>query len=197
MTAEFVGLRGEPEIREMLSGLVPSEADGLVAEAAELAAAGRVDEATERYRAALEQSSRHGAALLGMAGLALRRGDLKEARDTALLIQPDSPDYEDAGRLVARVEFVEECRRSGGMDAARAALGSAPDDLDAAFALAACLAAAGEYGEALERLVGIVERQKSYRDGAAKDAMVSIFSIVGQRSELADEYRSRLAGVLY
>ena len=51
--AEFVGLRGELEIRQMLSGLAPSEADRIVAVAAKLAAAGRLDEAAERYQMAL------------------------------------------------------------------------------------------------------------------------------------------------
>jgi thioredoxin-like negative regulator of GroEL len=45
----------------------------------------------------------------------------------------------------------------------------------------------------LEHFTPIAERDKGFRDGAAKDAMIRIFSIVGKRSELADEYRSRLA----
>ena len=72
-----------------------------------------------------------------------------------------------------------------------------PDDLDAGYALAVCLAGEGKYERALDAFLSIVERDKKYRDGAAKDATVRVFCIVGKRSDLADEYRSRLASVLY
>ena len=60
-----------------------------------------------------------------------------------------------------------------------------------------CLAAEGAYQDALEELLGILTKDKDYRDGAAKDTMVRIFGIVGQRSELADAYRDRLTSLLY
>jgi putative thioredoxin len=72
-----------------------------------------------------------------------------------------------------------------------------PEDLDALYALASCLAAEGEYEGALEHLLRIVECDKRFRDGAAKVAMLRVFAIVGKRSELADEYRERLARALY
>jgi thioredoxin-like negative regulator of GroEL len=43
----------------------------------------------------------------------------------------------------------------------------------------------------------VVERRRDYRDGAAKVAMVRIFSIFGKRSDLADDFRTRLASALY
>jgi thioredoxin-like negative regulator of GroEL len=42
-----------------------------------------------------------------------------------------------------------------------------------------------------------IELDRHYNDDAAKKAMVRIFSIVGQRSRLADDYRERLTRVLY
>ena len=43
----------------------------------------------------------------------------------------------------------------------------------------------------------VVEKDKHYSDDAAKKAMVSVFGMVGQRSELADEYREKLTRLLY
>ena len=195
--AEFVGLRGELEIRQMLSGLAPSEADRIVAVAAKLAAAGRLDEAAERYQMALDKTQSHAGALLGLASLAMKRGDLKEARDVALSIQPEAPEYEDAHKLLARVEFLAECAKQGGKEAAQRAAEAQPQDLDSTFGLAVCLAAQGNYEQALERLLAVVQSDKAYRDGAAKEAMVRIFSIIGQRSELADDFRSKLSQAVY
>ena len=71
------------------------------------------------------------------------------------------------------------------------------NELDAAYARGMCLAAEGEYEKALRQLLAVLERDKRYRDGAAKDAMVRVFSVVGKRSRLADEYRAKLARLLY
>jgi len=49
----------------------------------------------------------------------------------------------------------------------------------------------------LRLLLEIVEAEKGYREGAAKEDMVKIFGVLGQRSPLAREYRSKLASALY
>jgi len=45
--------------------------------------------------------------------------------------------------------------------------------------------------------LALVELDKHYDDDAARRAMLAIFSLVGDRSDLAEEFRSKLARVLY
>ena len=42
-----------------------------------------------------------------------------------------------------------------------------------------------------------MSRDKNFRDQAARKAMLTVFALVGERSELAEEYRKRLALVLF
>jgi len=197
VVAEFVGVRSEADIRQILSGVMPSETDEIVARANGLADAGQLDEAGTLYREALAKDEDHAGALLGLASVAMEKGDDETARDAASRIDEGSEEHGEAAAVLARLGFVSDCAAGGGPEAAQRALAESPDDPDAAYALASCLAVRGDYAQALEHLVGIVERDKGWRDGAAKDAMLRIFNIVGKRSELADEYRSRLARALY
>ena len=69
--------------------------------------------------------------------------------------------------------------------------------MDARLALASCLTAKLKYRRALEELLALVGLDKYYDDDAARKAMLAIFSLIGERSDLAEEFRSKLARVLY
>ena len=51
--------------------------------------------------------------------------------------------------------------------------------------------------EAFETFFSIIERNKDFGKGKTKDAILSLFDIVGQKSELTAEYRGRLARILF
>jgi len=197
VVGEFVGALPEYEIRSILKGLIPTEADELVAEGDELAQSQRVDEAKERYRKALDIEPRHAAALLRLGKLAFEEGRVDQAVRFLEDIGPNAEEHDEASGLLARIEFIEKCKEAGGLEACAQRLREDQADLDAQYDYACCLAAEGRYQEALEAFLKVVSADKHYRDGAAKDAMVRVFSIVGQRSPLADDYRTRLSRTLY
>jgi thioredoxin-like negative regulator of GroEL len=56
--------------------------------------------------------------------------------------------------------------------------------------------AAKEYRAALEQFLAIIQKDNQYRKVATRKTMVSVFGMVGRRSELADEYRDQLTRLL-
>ena len=72
-----------------------------------------------------------------------------------------------------------------------------PEDLEGKMAYAACRASEGEYSQALDVLLDVVKRDRSFRDGLARKAMVSIFVVMGLNRALVREYQSRLAQLLF
>ena len=96
-----------------------------------------------------------------------------------------------------RVDFAEVCRQAGGLDNCRIAVEADAKDLDSLYALGCCYAADARYEEALKSLLSVVSRQRDRGRDRAKEAMVAIFEIIGQRSTLADEYRDKLQRMLY
>jgi len=197
VVAEFVGLRGENEIRQILSQVMPSEADEIAEGAAGAERSGDSNKAESLYRKALTKAPDHPGALLGLARLSMGKGDLDAACESSSRVAEDAPERKNAEGLLARLDFLRDCTRRRGREAAEKAAADRPDDLDAMCGLAACLAAEEKYEQALAAFLRVLERDKHYGEGAARDAMVRIFGIVGQRSTLADDYRSRLARVLY
>jgi putative thioredoxin len=93
--------------------------------------------------------------------------------------------------------FQDLCGEAGGEAVCRQKLAANPRDLEARLGLASCLASEGRYREALEEFLTVVAKDKRFRDEAARKSMLAIFSLVGERSDLAEEFRQRLARTLY
>jgi putative thioredoxin len=194
---ELVGALPEAVLRRELSSIIPSEADELVGEADRLAQEGNTRAAEDGYRKALGVEPGHAAASVRLARIALEKSDVAEAKRLAESVSLSASEREDAEGILALVGFVEECRTAGDRRAAEKQVKTDPGNLDAQYRVACCLVVEKRYEEALGNFLAVVERDHHFRDDAAKKAMVRIFSIVGQRSRLADDYRERLTRALY
>jgi putative thioredoxin len=174
---EFIGAIPEQAIRQWLKTVVPSDADRLVQQGEEAEHEGKAGEAERLYGNALAEEPDHVGALLGRARLAAGRGELEEARS---LLQPLRPDPE-AERLLAAIEV------SGWAEPGPNGEGPIERGQRAA--------AEGRFREALEAFLGEVEAGEN-RD-AARDAMIKVFSVLGDVDPLATEFRRRLAAALF
>lgn len=193
---QFAGALPETQIREWLNGIVPSEADQLVAKAAEQEADTPAD-AEATLRRALELEPNHTAARIALARvlLTLDRYDESSAIIEELekrgFLEPEAQKVKSA----LQVESVAE--ETGGVESARAAVAENPDDLELQIRLADALAAEGGYQEALDLCLTIVQRDRSGAGVAAKETMLNIINLLGSSSDLASEYRRKLASALY
>ncbi|MGH7789329.1 MAG: thioredoxin domain-containing protein, partial [Candidatus Binatia bacterium] len=79
LVAHFVGAQPEPEVRNFLARLLPSEGERLAVEAAALRAAGQTVQAEAGFRSALELEPRAEPALIGLAEILAERGENDEA----------------------------------------------------------------------------------------------------------------------
>ena len=194
--AEFVGAQPEPVVRRFVASLLPSEADRLARDGAELAAGGHANAAEERFRAALAQDARHPLALLELARLLGASGKAEEALELLERISSAPPALEqEATRLAAELRTASA--PSADLDAARARAAAAPGDLGAQLELGRALAAARRYAEALPVLLAVVERDKGFADEGARKAMLDVFGLLGRDHPLVDEYRAALSRVLF
>ncbi|MBT8492009.1 MAG: thioredoxin [Deltaproteobacteria bacterium] len=193
---EFVGALPEAAVRDFLDKAMPSAADGLVEEARALHGSGKLEGARSKLTAALAEDSGHTGARLLMARVAIASEDGDSAGEHLAAIPTLADQAEDAAYLRQLLDLMSECRAIGGVDACRRTLEANPDDLDARYALGACLAASGSYQQALDELIAVVGKDKRHRDEAARKAILTIFGVVGIRSELANSYRKKLSILL-
>ena len=59
------------------------------------------------------------------------------------------------------------------------------------------LGRAGRYAEALDSLLAAAEADRKLGAAQVRETMLSIFQVIGVRSEMADQYRDRLSRILY
>ncbi|HEU0046181.1 MAG TPA: thioredoxin, partial [Nitrososphaera sp.] len=194
---QFVGAYPEHSIREFLSPHCPSEADKLFAVAERTQQAGKGTEAEKIFLEVLNLNPEHSPSHLALAKILVSSNRAAEAVKHINAIPGMADEYEAATHLREVLAFQKECEQAGGEKACQERLEKNPADLEARFGLAACLASSGKYREALEEFLTLVAKDNRYRDEVARKAMLAIFSVIGERSELADEYRTRLARTLY
>jgi len=194
---QFVGAYPEPAIRKFLAPYCPSEAEKLYARAEERLQSGKLEEAQKLFEAVLKIEPGNAAAHLALAKLLISGKQINEARQHLEAISLSDTEYDAASRLKEVLAFHDQCQEAGGEAACRQRLAANPKDLEARTGLASCLASEGNYPGALEEFLAIVAKDKRFRDEAARKSMLAIFSLVGERSDLAEEYRQRLARTLY
>lgn len=55
----------------------------------------------------------------------------------------------------------------------------------------------GDLRGAMDTLLDVLRKDKKFRNGEARQAMLAIFAVLGDESPLVREYRGKLASVLF
>jgi putative thioredoxin len=198
MVAEFSGALPEESVREFLRRLLPSEADALVARAEAMRKEEPEDsEAAEAlYREALSVEALHPGATVGLGEMLAGRGEVAEASALVSSLVPGGPLAERIAQLQSEIKLGE--RRPGLSEGElQKRIEGCPEPGPLLLDLGKLLAAEKRYPEALEALLKAAQSDRKLAEGEAKELMVEIFHVIGVRSPIADEYRTRLTRVLY
>ncbi|MCP3987239.1 MAG: tetratricopeptide repeat protein [bacterium] len=198
--AEFVGAQPESAVRQFLAKLLPSEADQLATEGADLLTGGQPEAAEPRFRAALAAQDRHPRALLGLARVLADRGEAEAALAELDQLTLADPDVEhEAEHLAAEIRTQIHGPGDGIADTAalQAKLDTNPDDLAVRLDLGRGLAAAHDYEPAFEALLEVIRRDPDFADQAARKTMLDLFELLGNEHDLTHHYRAALARTLF
>ena len=178
----FVGALPEGEIRKFLDKHVPSaeeaEAQAETEEAEALMAEGDADAAVAKLEHALAADPANDTARCDLLELLIKTGRLGEARVT---FEPAASRRDLSGRLAALGHWLAACEnapkaRSG--DALQAAIAANRRDFDARFELAQTHFAAGDFTAAMDELLEIVMRDKSWNGELARRTYVAILELM-------------------
>jgi len=200
LVQEFTGALPKEQIEAILHPLVPTvatEEDDVKEQAGQLAGMGDLEGAARLYGKVLEEQPEDGPALMGLAWIRLQQGDFEAVQELANLVEETAPEYQQARSLLAHIEFARICAACGGRGPCAQKMLADPENLEARYSFACCAAAEGDYETALKEWLTVVEKKKDFRDGAARDAMVSIFHLLGRENDLVSDYQRRLYQVLY
>jgi putative thioredoxin len=196
LVSRFSGVLPEAQVREFLQQVLPTEAEKMATDAATRETSDPKAAETE-YQQVLTKDPRNPAALLGLARLALARGDEKAVAD--FLGRTDFVDeFEaEAQHLRGRLELREKAREFGDETAIRKKLEADAKNAQLRYQLGVVLAASARYRDALEALLAAGEADPKLAASSVRETMVKIFQTIGVRHELSDEFRPKLSRLLY
>jgi len=189
---EFSGALPEGEVRAFLDRLIPSPADELRAQAAELRRAGDLSGALQMLADASRIDPGHIGVRLDAAEIMLDLGEADEGR-RLLAGVTDNADPR-VPQLKARLQFMGAAGEDVAALTARVAANE--NDLQARLKLANLLVAAGQYEAGMDQLLEIVRRDRGFGDDIGRKTLLSVFDLLGG-GELVSRYRRLLSSVLY
>jgi putative thioredoxin len=169
----FVGAYPEPEVNRFIDSVLPTEADRRAEDARSVEASGDLVAAEQGYHEVLRDDSQNREASVGLARILLERGDLDDAEELVAKHRPD-PDAEKVHAAIEIRRWLE-----------------AP--ADGTLGKAKQLAASGDLAAGLSGMLQALAEDRE----AARDAMVTVFTAVGDDDPIVPEYRRRLAAALY
>jgi putative thioredoxin len=194
---QFMGALPEAQVREFLERHLPRASDDLVDQALGMIAAGDVEGAErliERARAEDPESARIALAELH---LTAARGDLDEAQTRLDRLPIELSDDPEVRALRGQLRFASALADAPSVAELEARLSADPKDSEACYQLAGHRVLEGDYQGALELLLELVKRDRSYGEDAARKGMLAVFDLLGGAGELVTQYRARMMNALY
>ncbi|MDH3943908.1 MAG: tetratricopeptide repeat protein [Anaerolineae bacterium] len=189
VTAEFTGLRPEPEIRQFLRALAPNPGDLAVEKGSSLYREMNWPAAAAAFRSALESDQDRGDALLGLAKCELAQGNISAAA-VILTEFPPSKEFAGAERLRPLAESLAALQVAPQKDE-----DLEPDELTYQQSLR--LVARGNFPAALDGLLEILRQDKDYLNGQVKKAVIAILDMMDEQDSETRTLRSEFSSILF
>ena len=195
----FAGAQPESAIRAMLQPHVhappAAEADRLEAAQA-LFAEGRIGDAEEQLKQLLAEDNENAAALILYARCLAERGELGEAETVLNAVKGDEHKQALAGAR-AQLTFLRQANDLPEVADLKSRLAQNPEDDEAAYQLAVQQLARQQHEAALDGLLKLFVRNRSYADGLPHKTLLQVFDLLGSDHPLVTTYRRKLYQALY
>jgi putative thioredoxin len=197
----FMGALPESQVKGFIERLVgplgPGAVEELIAQAQDAQAQGDTAGAAALYAGVLEQDPDHLAALAGLARLEFDAGNIEGAR--AMLAQvPEAKRVDPAiASVIAAIELAEKSAALGDTAELEARVTQNPNDHQARFDLAMALAAKDRRDDAVDALIDIIKRDRTWDDDGARRQLLQFFDAWGPMDESSVAGRRKLSAVLF
>ncbi|MEZ5898440.1 MAG: thioredoxin [Hyphomicrobiaceae bacterium] len=197
----FMGAQPESAVRELIDRLLGDEAsasiDDVLKSGDELLEENDLQGAAEIYAAVLQEDRENAAALAGLAQCYIKSNDTERARQTIALVPPDKRDLPTVQSVQAQLDLAEKVAGLGELGDLEARINANPADHQARFDLAIALAGMGRREEAMNHLLEIVRRDRTWNEDGARKQLLQFFEAWGAKEPLVSEGRRRLSSILF
>ncbi|SFU67098.1 thioredoxin [Methylobacterium sp. 174MFSha1.1] len=197
----FMGALPEAQIKAFIERLVgpvgPTAIEDAMAEAQAAAEAGDTQAAAEIYAAVLGQEPGHTGAIAALARLHLDADDLEGARRFIDEAPPEAAKDPAIAAVKAAIELAEQAASLGDLAGFQRRIETDPADYQARFDLALGLNAKGQQQEAVDQLIEIVRRDRTWNDDGARKQLLQLFEAWGPMDPMTIRGRRKLSTLMF
>ncbi|NKK70479.1 thioredoxin [Rhizobium leguminosarum bv. viciae] len=200
----FMGAVPESQIQQFIDRIAgpagadeAAEIEAVLVEAAELLAAGNINEAAQLYGAVMQADPENAKALAGMAECMIAANQHQRARE--ILTELPEELAKDAGiqAVLMKLEQIEEARKLGDPVALERELAANPDDHEARLKLAKIRNVEGRRDEAADHLLLIMRKDRAFDDDGARRQLLQFFEVWGFKDPATVAARRKLSAMLF
>jgi len=193
---EFMGALPEPAVREFLDRHVGRESDATVLEARERLRAGNADDAIALLNEARENDPDNPRVALTLAQAQTAKGDIAGAEATLDGLPADERDKPEFTALRSQLFFEGQLADAPDATELEAKLAADPGDHEALFHLALRKVVDEDYETAMDLLLKLMQKDRSYGDDAGRLGLLKVFELLGDDPRV-NQYRRRMASLLH
>lgn len=158
---------------------------------------GNAAQAAELYAQLLSQDATNTHALAGLARCYVETGAIDQAKQTLAMVPEAKRNEAPVAAARAALEIAEQAASLGPLVELEQKVAREPADHQARFDLALALNANGRRKEAVDQLLEIVRRDRTWNDDGARKQLVQFFDAWGPAEEATVDGRRRLSSILF
>jgi putative thioredoxin len=193
---EFMGALPEQSVREFLDRHLPRESDAQVAVAHQHLQSGDAAGAIELLNAARESDPENVRITVTLAEAQAIAGDIDAAGETLGELPPGEQDKPEVAALRSHLYFAAQVAEAPDEAELEAKLQADDEDNEARLQLAMRKVVGQDYDAAMELLLELMQKDRSFGDDAGRNTLVKVFEQLGDDPRVST-YRRRMANLLY
>ena len=193
---EFMGALPERAVREFLDRHVARDSDMQAAEAHEQLLAGNTDAAIALLNEAREADPENPRIAMVLAGAQAAAGDVNAAEATLDSLPVSEQGNPEVTMLRGHLFFAGQVAGTPAAVELESRLAADPDDTEALYQLALRKVIDQDYDNAVELLLDLMRKDRSFGEDAGRQTLLKIFELLGNDPRVS-QYRRRMASLLY
>lgn len=194
ITGQLEGPQEEASLRQMIEQVSMSSGEQLQDNLAAVLEARHWDRALAIIEASLQQEPNNPQYLAEQADVLICKGDYEQGQRVLDSIPDDKSEKQ---RPQNRMELAQEVAGIRPVQELEVHLQTAPQDLEAVYELALHLAIDLRYEEALEKLLYILQRDRTFRDDIGRTTMIRVMALMPRDSQIAQQYRRQMFSMMH
>jgi putative thioredoxin len=198
----FTGAQPESQLRAFVQRLTKGAAQPSLAEVIDEAKAvlaqGDAETAAQIFQQVLAEDPNNGPAMAGLLRCLMAVGDFDSVAQMLGQLPPDLAKHAEVAAVRTALELQQAAAAGAGQAAElRRRLAANADDHQARFDLALAYYGAGETEAALEELLELFRRDRTWNDDGARKQLLKMFEALGGAHPLTLQGRRRLSALLF